>query len=239
MNNYIVARLLATSGEFGMGLDNTFLLSLLSGSLTIGLISLAVIYRQFRQTAQATAAKYQDELQTLTAQSQRTQTQLEEKLRQTGETLQTTLREKGELETQVEALKQQCSRLRDDLGQQAQQVQRDTQTIAFEQLQTLLTQHPTVRRMAAVKPDLPAKNLVALFTSLDNLVQFWGYEAIGEPWQETTYDPQLHQGDVPDLQVGERVYVRFVGYREAQSQQIRVPAKVSRTLPAGATGGNG
>jgi hypothetical protein len=207
--------------------------------LTIGLIILAVFDRQFRQTAKAAEAQYQDELKTLAEQSQRTQTQFEEKLRQVGEMLQTTLREKGELETQVEALKQQCGRLRDDLGKQSQQVQRDTQTIAFEQLQTLLTQHPTVRRMAEVKPDLPAKNLVALFTSLDNLIKFWGYEPIGEPWQETIYDPQLHQGDMPDLQVGERVYVRFVGYREAQSQQIRVPAKVSRTLPACATGGNG
>jgi Skp family chaperone for outer membrane proteins len=236
MNNYILTPLIALSG---VSLDNALWFEVVSGGLAIGLIILAVIYYRFRQTAQATEAKYQDELQTLTAQSQRTQTQLEEKLRQVGETLQTTLRERGELETQVEALKQQCGRLRDDLGQQAQQVQRDTQTIAFEQLQTLLTQHPTVRQMAAVKPDLPAKNLVALFTSLDNLVKFWGYEPIGEPWQETTYDPQLHQGDVPDLQVGERVYVRFVGYREVQSQQIRVPAKVSRTLPTGATGGNG
>jgi Skp family chaperone for outer membrane proteins len=207
------------------------------GLLSLGLaIALVALTQRFRRAARAAEAQHREALGQLRDRSQRTTTQLETQLQQTRESLQTSQREKADLETQVEALKQQCVRLRDDLKQQAQQVQQDTQAIAFEQLQTLLTQHPTVRCMAEAKPDLPARNLVSLFTSLDNLARVWGYEAIGQPWQSTSYDPQLHEGDVGDLSLGETVYVRFVGYREVGSQRIRVPAKVSRTLPMGVGG---
>jgi type II secretory pathway component PulM len=209
------------------------ILAVLSEVLAVGLASLAIVYYFFRQSAMAQKAQLEKELQELTDRSAQIQTHLETQLSQTREALQTNQREKAELENQVEALKQQCSRLRKDLEQQAQQVQADTQRLTFEQLQTLLTQYPTVRCMAAAKADLPAKNLVALFTSLDNLLQFWGYEAIGQPWQAANFDPQIHQGDIDGLKSDEKVYVRFVGYRHAKSKQIQIPAKVSRTLPAG------
>lgn len=99
----------------------------------------------------------------------------------------------------------------------------------FEQLQSLLVNYPTVAKAAQAKSDMPAKNIVPLFTPLGNLLQQWGYEAIGQPWEEVAFDPQWHQPDVPDMQVGEMVYVRFVGYRDGET--ILVPAKVSRTLP--------
>ena len=86
--------------------------------------------------------------------------------------------------------------------------------------------------MAQTKPDLPARNLIALFTPLENLLQTWGIAAIGTPWQQVAYDPQLHQPDADDMAIGESVYIRFVGYRSiANSHQILCPAKVSRTLP--------
>jgi hypothetical protein len=99
----------------------------------------------------------------------------------------------------------------------------------FEQLQTLLVNYPTVTKATLAKPEMPAKNIVPLFTPLGNLVQQWGYEAIGEPWENVAFDPQLHQPDVADIAVGEMVYVRFIGYRDGAT--ILVPAKVSRTLP--------
>jgi hypothetical protein len=101
----------------------------------------------------------------------------------------------------------------------------------FEQLQTLLVNYPTVTKAALAKPEMPAKNIVPLFTPLGNLLQQWGYEAIGEPWAAVEFDPQWHQPDVPDIQPGEAVYVRFVGYRDGAT--ILVPAKVSRSLPQG------
>lgn len=205
----------------------------LSFGLLIALIILGVIHWRSRQSAQMIQSQLQQDLETLKQESQTIQQHLQTELDQTKATLQSTRRVNADLETQNEALKHQCSRLRDSLDQQSQQVRQDTQTLMFEQIQTLLTQYPTLRQMATSKPDLPARNLVAALTPLDNLLQFWGYVPIGTPWEALAYDPQLHQGDVGDLQVGETVYVRFVGYREAKTHRILIPAKVSRTLPGG------
>ena len=133
--------------------------------------------------------------------------------------------------TEIEQLRQQCLRLREELQQQASQLRTDERDSTFEQLQTLLTNYPTARIMVQSKSDLPAKNLVALFTPLENLLKSWGYEPIGTPWEQVPYDPQLHQPDADDIAVGELVYIRFVGYRDGD--RILSPAKVSRTLPPG------
>ncbi len=130
-----------------------------------------------------------------------------------------------------EQLRQQCLRLRDELQQQTVQLRTDERDSTFEQLQTLLTNYPTARMMSESKPDLPAKNLVALFTPLENLLKSWGYQTIGKPWEPVPYNPQLHQPDATDIAEGETVYIRFVGYREGD--RILCPAKVSRNLPAG------
>ena len=101
--------------------------------------------------------------------------------------------------------------------------------------------------MAQAKPDLPAKNLTSLFTPLESLLKSWGYEPIGKPWEQVPYNPQLHQADTDDIEEGELVYVRFIGYcdrksndrntaqitDDTQQTQILCPAKVSRTLPGG------
>jgi hypothetical protein len=107
--------------------------------------------------------------------------------------------------------------------------QTQLQRQVFEQLQTLLVNYPTVAKAALVKPEMPARNIVPLFTPLGNLVEQWGYVAIGEPWENVAFDPQLHQPDGLDIAAGEMVYIRFIGYRDGAT--ILVPAKVSRTLP--------
>jgi molecular chaperone GrpE (heat shock protein) len=205
---------------------------LLSDGLAVLLAGVGVGYWRSRQAAQATQTALEAQLEQLKQTSQQIQQDLEHRLQTTTETLQTTQREKANLEDQVDALKQQCLRLRTSLEQQAEQVQNDTQAAAFKQVQVLLTQYPSVRRMVEDKPDLPARNLVAMFTALDNLLKFWGYHAIGIPWEAVAYDPQLHEGDSADLQPGETLYIRFVGYR--QGDRILIPAKVSRTLPTAA-----
>ncbi|MBD2060155.1 molecular chaperone GrpE [Oculatella sp. FACHB-28] len=137
-----------------------------------------------------------------------------------------------EMADEMAALQQQCLRLREQLQQQKTQLTADFQEATFEQIQTLLTNYPSAQKMAQAKPDLPAKNLIALFTPLENLLQGWGVELIGSAWEQVAYDPQIHQPDEDDVTVGEQVYVRFVGYR--QGDRILCPAKVSRTLPGGA-----
>jgi molecular chaperone GrpE (heat shock protein) len=134
-------------------------------------------------------------------------------------------------EQKIKDLELQCQRLREELKQQSQQLQTDFQTETFTQLQTLLTNYPTVKKMALAKPDLPAKNLVSLFTSLDNLITNWGYTVIGETWEQVNYNPQIHQADSDDIQEGDLVYIRFIGYQNGD--QVLYPAKVSRSLPGG------
>jgi hypothetical protein len=130
---------------------------------------------------------------------------------------------------EIEALRSECLRLSEELQKQKIELTTEFQHSTFEQLQTLLTNYPSVRQLIQVKPDLPAKNLISLFTSLDNLLESWGYELIGQVWEQVPYNPQLHQPDVGDIEAGELVYIRFVGYRDGE--QILCPAKVSRTLP--------
>jgi hypothetical protein len=132
---------------------------------------------------------------------------------------------------EIEALRTECLRLREELQQQSVELKTELQHSIFQQLQTLLTNYPTVRQLVQVKPDLPAKNLTSLFTSLDNLIESWGYKPIGQAWQQVHYNPQLHQPDAGDIELGELVYVRFVGYHDGE--HILCPAKVSRTLPSG------
>jgi hypothetical protein len=131
--------------------------------------------------------------------------------------------------SELDALRTECLRLREQLQQQRVELTTEFHHSTFEQLQTLLTNYPSVRQLVQVKPDLPAKNLTSLFTSLDNLISSWGYESIGQVWEQVAYNPQLHQPDAGDIETGELVYIRFVGYRDGE--HILYPAKVSRTLP--------
>lgn len=137
----------------------------------------------------------------------------------------------AKLRSQLDALRSEALRLREDLQKQKVELTTEFRHSTFEQLQSLLANYPSVRQLVQVKPDLPAKNLISLFTSLDNLIQSWGYEPIGQVWEQVPYTPQLHQPDVSNLEAGELVYIRFIGYRDGE--QILCPAKVSRTLPAG------
>ena len=135
-----------------------------------------------------------------------------------------------------EALHQAGLRLHQELQQQRLELTQELRESTFEQLQTLLTDYPTILSLIDIKPELPAKNLLSLFVSLDNLLSVWSYEQIGKPWQQVPYDPQIHQPDAADIAAGELVYIRFVGYKH--QQRILCPAKVSRTLPRGAKRSN-
>ena len=137
-------------------------------------------------------------------------------------------------DAKITELQQQCMRLRTELQQQRAQLYKDFQTDSFAQLQPLLTNYPSACKMAQVKPDLPARNLVALFTPLETLLETWQITPIGTAWEQVPFDAQKHQPDIDEIATGELVYVRFVGY--AQGDRILSPAKVSRTLPGGGEG---
>jgi hypothetical protein len=132
---------------------------------------------------------------------------------------------------EIGELRTECLQLREALQKQGIELKNEFQYSTFQQLQTLLTNYPSLRQIIQIKQELPAKNLISLLTPLDNLIESWDYEAIGQVWEKVSYNPQLHQADASDVEVGELVYIRFVGYRKGD--RILAPAKVSRTLPAG------
>ena len=207
----------------------------LVGSLT-SIATLGFFYVRSLKNATASRAELERHLTAkfteLEQRSQATELELKTQLAEVKSQLQTSEVNKAKLAEEIIALTQQCQRLRSDLATQSAQVRADAIAGGFEQIQTLLTQYPSVRKMVESQPDLPARNIVALLTSLENLVKFWECQSIGKPWEMVPYDPQVHQSDVGDIQVGESVYVRFVGYQKGD--RILIPAKVSRTLPAGA-----
>jgi hypothetical protein len=133
------------------------------------------------------------------------------------------------IRAETAALKQDCLRLKQELQAQRDLINSEFRAQTFQQLQTLLTQYPTIAEMVEVMPDLPAKDLLPLFVTLDNLITTWQYQTIGVPWVQVNYNPRLHQSDSADIQLGEMVYIRFVGY--CSGDRLLAPAKVSRTLP--------
>ncbi|KAF3884890.1 MULTISPECIES: helix-turn-helix domain-containing protein [Nostocales] len=135
------------------------------------------------------------------------------------------------LAKEKDALRQEGMRLHEELQQQRTELTNEFRTATFEKLQTLLSNYPSIYQMVSVKPELPAKNVLSMFTPLENLLKEWDYEQIGKPWEQVSYNPQIHQPDASDMTEGEMVYIRFVGYRN--KEDILCPAKVSRTLPVG------
>lgn len=138
-----------------------------------------------------------------------------------------------QLTQEKDSLYKEGLRLHEEMQQQKLQLNEEFRESTFTQLQSLLTNYPSIHQMVGAKPELPAKNLLSMFAPLNNLLKEWGYEQIGKPWQQVAYDPQIHQPDNSDIAEGEQVYVRFVGYQH--QGKILCPAKVSRTLPGGAT----
>jgi len=112
---------------------------------------------------------------------------------------------------------------------QQQNLWRDSEfkQASFKELESLLVNYPTVCQKVENNSDLPAQDILPLFTiSLENLLESWNYQAIGVPGEQVEYNPILHQADSAEIQPGELVYIRQVGYQEGEN--IVVPAKISR-----------
>ena len=167
----------------------------LVGSIT-SIATLGFFYWRSLKIAKASLvgleSRLTQEITTLKDRSQATESGLQSQLTEVNSQLQTSEVTRAKLAEEVVALTQQCQRLREELKIQAAQVQADAIEGGFEQIQTLLTQYPSVRKMVESQPDLPARNIVALLTSLENLVKFWEFRPIGKPWETVPYDPQLH-----------------------------------------------
>lgn len=122
-------------------------------------------------------------------------------------------------------LQQEYDRLRASLTQQKDELWQTFQQDSVHILESLLLQLPTAAYAAQQNPQAPAVKLLPLLRPIDQLLQHWGITAIATVGTESPYDPQHHQLMDGTASPGDRVRVRYVGYR--QGDRILYRAKVS------------
>ena len=128
----------------------------------------------------------------------------------------------------VADLQQEYDRLQRQLDQQKEVLWQEFQQSSLQVLESLLLQLPTAAYAAQQNPQVSAVKLLPLLRPIDALLQQWGIEAIAQVGVEIPYDPQQHQLMEGTAKVGDRVRVRYVGYR--QGERLLYRAKVSLTV---------
>jgi molecular chaperone GrpE (heat shock protein) len=150
--------------------------------------------------------------------------------------------ELARLRLDMRAREAEVVKLREEFARQEQQAAGAARAAGHEAVAGLLrvlaptlSQLATLRQMAEAGREVRASDALKLCAKLERALEEHGLERIGEVGLETMFDPALHQrmsgGDVRD---GDRVRVRFVGYRFRGETPVK--ALVSRV---GQETGNG
>jgi molecular chaperone GrpE (heat shock protein)/DNA-binding Xre family transcriptional regulator len=132
---------------------------------------------------------------------------------------------------QIKALQQEYERLQRRMERQQVEVRQAVQQDAIALIEPWLLQWPTAVNAVQQNDTLPASRLLPLVKPLEKLLQSWDITPIGAVGEEVTYDPQLHQPMSGAPQPGDRVKIRYVGYR--QGDKLLHRAKVSPANPQG------
>lgn len=122
-------------------------------------------------------------------------------------------------------LKREYERLQAELARQQQELKQEFQLASLQAIESWLLQWPTAAQKAKENPDLAAVKLLPLVKPIEQLLQQWGVEAIAPVGTEVEYNSQLHQLLSGSVQLGEKVIVRYAGYR--QGEKLLYRAKVS------------
>jgi len=122
-------------------------------------------------------------------------------------------------------LQQEYQRLQQQLEQQRETLKQEFQLSSLQVLESWLIQWPTAAYLAQQNEQLPAVGLLPLMRPVESLVQQWGVEAIAPVGAEVPYNPQYQQLMSGIAQPGDKVRVRYTGYR--QGDKLLHRAKVS------------
>lgn len=122
-------------------------------------------------------------------------------------------------------LRQEYQRLQLQLQVQQESLKQDFQQASLQILESWLLQFPTAAYAAQQNPQVSAVRLLPLMYPVEQLVKSWGIESIAPVGSELSYDPQQHQLMEGVAQPGDRVRVRYTGYR--QGDKLLYRAKVS------------
>ena len=135
----------------------------------------------------------------------------------------------GELQIAIADLKREYERSQVQLAVQRQELWQEFQQSSLQVIESWLLQWPTAAQKARENPELAAVKLLPLVRPIEQLMQQWQVEAIACVGAEVSYDPQLHQLLEGYAQPGEKVKVRYTGYRQAEKLLYR--ARVSYISP--------
>ena len=133
--------------------------------------------------------------------------------------------EKQQESIALNALKQEYQLLQQQMEQQKQTLLEEFQQSSLELLESWLVQWPTARAVASKNPQLSALRFIGLVKPVEQLIQRWGVEPIGEVGEEVTYDPMFHQVIEGSVEPSHQVRIRYIGYR--QGEKLLHRAKVS------------
>lgn len=131
----------------------------------------------------------------------------------------------AEKQTCETVLRQEYQRLQVQLQAQQESLKQEFQQASLQILESWLLQFPTAAYAAQHNPQVPAIRLLPLMLPVEQLVKSWGIESIASVGSELSYDPQQHQLMEGMAQPGDRVRVRYTGYR--QGNKLLYRAKVS------------
>ncbi|HEY9861132.1 MAG TPA: helix-turn-helix domain-containing protein [Candidatus Obscuribacterales bacterium] len=129
------------------------------------------------------------------------------------------------LEAELAAVKLEYDRSQSQLAQQRKALWQEFQQATLQTIESWLLQWPTAAYAAQQNPQAPAVRLLPLLRPVETLLQEWGVKAIAEVGTELPYDPTQHQLMEGTAQPGDRVRVRYTGYRHGEKLLYR--AKVS------------
>jgi molecular chaperone GrpE (heat shock protein) len=128
-------------------------------------------------------------------------------------------------QAEIEVLTQEYQRLQKQLEQQKETLKQEFQQSSLQILEPWLFQWPTAISVLEKNPQIPAAKLVPIVKPIEQLLKEWGIEPLANVGEEISYDPQKHQLLEGSAQKGDRVKVRYTGYR--QGDKLLYRAKVN------------
>jgi len=129
----------------------------------------------------------------------------------------------------ADVLKQEYRRLEQQIEQQRESLTAQFQQASLDTIESWLLQWPTAVAAVEKNPEIPAAKLLNLVKPVNELLKQWAVEAIGTVGAAIDYAPQFHQLLDGEAEPGDRVWVRYVGYR--QGEKLLYRAKVSPESP--------
>ncbi|MDY6936225.1 MAG: nucleotide exchange factor GrpE [Cyanobacteriota bacterium] len=128
----------------------------------------------------------------------------------------------------LDNLQAEYDRLQKQLETQQEEAIEQFQQTSLDTLESWMIFWPAAAYAARQNPDFEATKLLRLVKPVEQLLQQWGVETIGEVGMEVPYDPQQHQLIKGSAEPGQMVTVRNVGYRLGKRLLHRVKASVSQ-----------